>query len=137
MLVKIRNPEADSVLYYGITEVDGIPNFIKSEESFYEFQMKDDPDDKAGWEKVYAANVSDYQDYWDLYDTMADPEADHREDELVWKLLAYFVRCPWEEVDEMKKACIGKYVEDIDIPVCDMEQEYLDDLEEIDEDEEK
>ena len=135
--MKIRNPEEDSVLYYGLTEVEGIPVFIRSEESFYEFQMKDEPDDKAGWDKLNAATVSDYEDYWDLYDNMADPEAEHREDVIVWKLLAYFVRCPGEEVDGMKKACIGKFVEDIDIPVCDMEQEYLDDLEEIDEDDDE
>ena len=135
--MKIRNPEENSVLYYGITEVDGIPNFIKSEESFYDFQIKDDPDDEAGWQKVYDANVREYEDYWDIYDNLADPEAEHSEDVLIWKLLACFVRCPWEDVDGMKKACIGKFVEDIDIPVCDMEQEYLDDLEEIDEDDDE
>lgn len=135
--IKTRNPEENLVFHYGITEVDGIPNFMKSEESLYEFLIKDDTDDEAGWKKVYDANVDDYGDYCDIYDDLADPEAEHSEDARIWKLVAYFVRCPWEEVDEMKKNCIGKFVEDIDIPVCDREQDYLDDQEEIDEDEDE
>ena len=111
--MKLRNTEDNSVMYYGITEVDGIENYLKSAESLYDFQIADDTSDEEGWNKVYAANIMDYD-----------------EEDPIWKLLHFFVRASWEEVDKVKPQCIGKYLEDIEVPVCDEEQDYLDDQEE-------
>lgn len=104
--ITLRDTENNSVMYYGITEVDGIENYLKSGESFYETQIKDDFDDKDAWYKVYAAETLDYD-----------------EDDPIWKLLYYFVRADWEAVEEMKSKCIGKYLEDIEIPEYDEDDE--------------
>lgn len=104
--MKLRNTEDNSVMFYGITEVEGIENYLRSDESLYDFQIEDDVSDEAGWEKVYAANVQDYD-----------------EDDPIWKLLYFFVRADWDAVNEMKPKCIGKYLEDIDIPVWDEDDE--------------
>ena len=104
--MKLRNTEDDSVMFYGITEVDGIENYLKSNESLYDFQIEDDVSDEAGWEKVYAANVQDYD-----------------EDDPIWKLLYFFVRADWDAVEEMKPKCIGKFLEDIEIPCVPSDEE--------------
>ena len=104
--MKLRNTEDDSVMFYGITEVDGIENYLKSHESLYDFQIEDDVSDEAGWEKVYAANVQDYD-----------------EDDPIWKLLYFFVRADWGAVEEMKPKCIGKFLEDIEIPCVPSDEE--------------
>ena len=104
--MKLRNTEDDSVMFYGITEVEGIENYLKSDESLYDFQIEDDVSDEAGWEKVYAANIQDYD-----------------EDDPIWKLLYFFVRADWDAVDEMKPRCIGKYLEDIEIPAVPSDEE--------------
>lgn len=102
----LRNTEDNSIMYYGITEVDGIEVYLKSNESLYDFQIANDTSDKAGWDKVYAAETQDYD--------VNDPK---------WKLLHFFVRADWKAVDEMKPECIGKYLEDIDIPRLSEEEE--------------
>ncbi len=102
----LRDTGDNSVMYYGITEVEGIENYLRSDESFYETQIKDDFDDTEAWDKVYAANIQDYD-----------------EDDPIWKLLYFFVRADWDAVDEVKPKCIGKYLEDIEIPSVPEDEE--------------
>ncbi len=104
--MKLRDTEDNSVTFYGITEVEGIENYLRSEESLYDIQIADDSSDEEGWKKVYAADVQDYD-----------------EEDPIWKLLYYFVRADWDAVEEMKPKCIGKYLEDIEIPECDEEDD--------------
>lgn len=102
----LRDTGDNSVMYYGITEVEGIENYLKSEESLYDFQIKDDLDDTEGWDKVYAADVQDYD-----------------EEDPIWKLLYFFVQADWDTVEKVKPLCIGKYLEDIEIPEYDEDEE--------------
>ncbi len=104
--MKLRNTEDNSVMFYGITEVEGIENYLRSDESLYDFQIEDDVSDEAGWEKVYAANIQDYD-----------------EDDPIWKLLYFFVRADWDAVEEMKPKCIGKFLEDIEIPCVSSDED--------------
>ena len=104
--MKLRDTGDNSVMFYGITEVEGIENYLKSEESFYETQISDNFDDTDAWDKVYAAETQD-----------------HDEDDPIWKLLYFFVRADWDAVEEMKPKCIGKYLEDIEIPVLEDEDD--------------
>lgn len=104
--MQLRDTEDNSVMFYGITEVEGIENYLRSEESLYDIQIADDSSDEEGWKKVYAADVQDYD-----------------EEDPIWKLLYFFVRADWDAVEEMKPKCIGKYLEDIEIPECDEEDD--------------
>lgn len=124
--MKVRNTEDDSVIFYGITEVMGIHNFTKSEESLYDIQMSD-TDDEDAWKKVYDADVG-IESIYDLTSgDSSDPKA--AEEVSLWKLLMFFVRAGWDDVNQMKPKCIGKYLEEIEIPV------YEDDDEDEDEEE--
>ena len=101
--MQLRDTGDNSVMYYGITEVEGIENYLKSEESLYDTQISDNFDDTEAWDKVYAANLEDYD-----------------EEDPIWN---FFVRADWNAVDEMKPKCIGKYLEDIEIPEIDDEDD--------------
>ena len=102
--MKLRDTEDGSVMYYGITEVEGIENYLKSEESIYETQISDNFDDKEAWNKVYAADVKDYD-----------------EEDPIWRLLYFFVRADWDTVNKMRPKFIGKCLEDIEVPEYDEE----------------
>ena len=102
--MKLRNMEDNSVIFYGITEVDGVENFLKSEESFYDTQINDDFEDVEAWDKVYAAQTTDYD-----------------ENDPIWRLLDFFVEADWDAVEDMKPKCIGKFLDEIEIPKSDEE----------------
>lgn len=53
------------------------------------------------------------------------------------KLLIALVRCDMDETETLIEASAGKYADEIDIPLCDMEEEYLEEQEYEDENEEE
>lgn len=127
--VQLRDVEDNSVMFYGITEVEGISNYMISAESLYDIQIKDDTDDEAAWAKVEAAQIVDAECEDEQMNLQWEKNrAAYNEDDPVWKLLAYLVWADWDKVNEIKPKCIGKYIEDIEIPeVEDEDEEYLDD----------
>lgn len=128
--LQLRDTEEDAVSYYGITEVEGTVNLTESDQSLYDIEIEEDYDDKAAWEKVSNAEAGGYCDYHDFYEDIYNLDTFDEDNVLIWKLLAYFVRASWEEIDAMKAKCIGKALEEIEIPICDAEQDYLDEQEE-------
>ena len=90
--MQLRDTGDNSVMYYGITEVEGIENYLKSEESLYDTQISDNFDDTEAWDKVYAANIEDYD-----------------EEDPIWKLLYFFVRADWNAVVLDVREVMEKY----------------------------
>ena len=128
--MKLRNAEDDSVRYFEIVETEGIPTLLESDESLYDILIEENYEDEQTWSKVEEAQVGGYCGYSEFYDDAKDPETFDEEDVPLWKLLVFFTRAGWEEIDKMKSQFIGQYLEDIEVPVCDVEKEYLDDQEE-------
>ncbi len=126
----IRNTEDNSVSYHQIVETEGMPTLLEAEESLFDILIEEDFEDKQAWAKVEEAQAGGYCGYSEFYDDVKDLETFDEEDVPLWKLLVFFIRASWEEVEKMKPQFIGKYLEDIEVPVCDVEQEYLDDQEE-------
>ena len=127
--LRLINTEDNTVSYHSMTEVEGTLNFTESDISTYEIQIKEDYEDKEAWATVEAAYAGGYSDYDEFYEDLKTCDENHR---LIWKLLAYLVRSSWDEYDRMKFRCTGKYLNEIEIPVCDTEQEYLENHEEED-----
>ena len=105
--MRLRNMENNFVLFYGMTDVGGIPVCMESIESLYDILMANDHSDKASWDKVYAADLEGYYD----------------DNDPIWELLRYFLYADRDDVEEMKLECIGKYLEDIEIPKLDGDYE--------------
>ena len=126
----IRNTEDNSVSYHQIVETEGMPTLLEAEESLFDILIEEDFEDKQAWAKVEEAQIGGYCGYSEFYDDVKNQEAFDEEDAPLRKLLVFFTRASWEAIEKMKPQFIGKALEDIDVPVCDMEQEYLDDQEE-------
>lgn len=130
--LKLRNTKEDTVNYYQIVETDGIATLLESEESLYDILIEENDKDEGTWAKVEEAQVGGYDSYSEFYSDLKDPEVFPEEDVQMWKLLIYFTRANWEEIDKMKPQFTGKYLEDITVPICDVEEEYLEEEEEED-----
>ena len=129
--MKLRNAEDNSVSYHQIVETEGMPTLLESDESLYDILIEEDFEDKEAWAKVENAQAGGYCAYSEFYDDVKDLETFDEEDVPLWKLLVFFTRASWEEIDKMKPQFIGKALEEIEVPVCDVEKEYLDEDEEL------
>ncbi len=128
--LKLRNTEDNSVNYYAIVETESIPTLLESEESLYDLLIEEDYEDESKWAKVEEAQVGGYMAYGEFYESLKDPACYAEEDVPLWKSLIFFTRAGWDEVEEMKPKFIGKHLDEVEIPVCDAEEEYLEDYEE-------
>lgn len=123
--IRIRNTENDTVTWHSLAEVEGTLNFTETSVSTFDIQINENYDDEEAWQIVTDGEAGGYSDYYEFYDDLASQGCDP-EHSLIWKYLAFLVRAGWDETDKAKAEDTGKYLEDIEIPVCDAEQDYLD-----------
>ena len=127
--VSLKDLETGAITFHALTEISGTLNFTKSSRSTFDIQVKEDYEDKKSWSIVEDAFSGGYSDYDEFYESLKTCDEEHRQ---IWKLLACLVRASWDEIAEMKGIFTGKHLDEIEIPVCDAEQEYLDAREEED-----
>lgn len=125
--VCIRDLEKETAKYYSLTEVEGVPNFFETDESTYDRQIEE-VDDEEFWDMLSAHTAGDFSDYYGVYANQEEFELHDPEHLLVWKYLIYMVRADKDEIEQLKADSVGKCLGDFEIPVCDVEQEYLDDI---------
>lgn len=123
--VCIRDLEEETVKYYSLTEVEGIPNFFETDVSTYDQQIEE-VDDEEFWDMLSEHTASDFTDYVDVYANQEEMELHDPDHLLIWKYLIYMVRADEGGVEQLKAKSVGKCLGDFEIPVCDVEQEYLD-----------
>lgn len=123
----LKDTENGTISYHALTEVGGTLSFTNSSTSTFDIQVREDYEDKASWATVESSYAGGYSDYDEFYEDLTTCDEEHQ---LIWKLLAYLVRADWDEIAEMKANNTGKSLDEIEIPVCDAEQEYLDSLRE-------
>lgn len=125
--VCIRDLDEGIMKYYSLTEVEGIPNFIETDESTYDRQIEE-IDDEEFWNMLSAHCVEGVGDYWDIFDKQEELALRDPEHLLIWKYLIYMVRAGWDEIEQLKADSVGKCLGDFDIPISDLERDYLDDM---------
>lgn len=134
--VRVRDQESGKVSWHSLSEVEGVLNFTESDESLYEILMEEDFEDEETWLKVEAGDAGGFENCADFYSDMDENDHCDVDHLLLWKYLVCLVRLDWEETARLKERSIGKCLGDFEIPVCDAEQDYLDEKEEDPEDEE-
>lgn len=123
--IKLVDENGDE-FYLCLAEVDGIPNWFKTDRSTIDEQLSNDTED-------------------DLYDYLNDNYADAGEYEEVFedtdaelyqacRYLIYLVRCDRNQEEPFIRSTVGKYLDDMEIPMSDVEIEYREDMEEDSED---
>lgn len=127
--VRLRDMEKDLVEYHSLVEVEGCLEFFRTANSTYDCHIADDYDDEV-WDELMKDRVGGYCDYREFYQDLVEMKACDEERAMIWKFLAYLVRADWEEIEQIKAKSIGRCLGDFEIPVCDAEQDYLDDVEE-------
>lgn len=122
---RIRNTDNGIVTYHALAEVEGTLNFTETDESTYDIQIAENYDDEEAWEKVSGGEAGGYCSYDEFYEDLRAQEICDEDHVLIWRYLAYMVRADWDKIELMKANSIGKCLEEFDIPVCDVERDYI------------
>lgn len=123
--VKVKSDENEE-FYMSLAEVDGIPNFAKTAESTYDNQVNMDFDDEA-IEAFQKCQIDGIEDYYGIFD---DKDSEWYQ---LYRYLIYIVRADWKECEKFQKKTKGKWLDEIEIPASDIEEEYLEDYEDDEE----
>lgn len=114
----------NKISYYGLVEVGGTADFYESPESQYDIEINEEYSDD--YEFPAAEGFGDYNEFFEEYDDMMKEDKAHA---LLLKYLVSLVRLDWDDVETLKADSVGKTVGSFEIPVCDVEEEYLEGLE--------
>ena len=121
--IKLSDENGD-VYYINLTEVDGIPNWFKTDRS----TIDDEINEKS--EEVFEYLNDHYIDIGEYGDVFADPEAELYQ---ACRYLIYLVRCERGQEEPFIQSTVGKYLDEMEIPMSDAEEEYWEEMEEDEE----
>ena len=140
VVASLKVNDGKRVRWLSLAEVDGIPNMIVTDEDIYDTLITDDfSDEFVDFVNDHTVNEFDGIEIDDGYYTTYGCIRENPDNPAgpVMKLLIALVRCDMDETEALIEASTGKYADEIDIPLCDMEEEYLEEQECEDEDEEE
>ncbi len=119
-------------------EVEGMLNVFIMKEGIFDILLKDDYDGDYV-EKLEAetgheiAGVMLSGDYCDIVCELYDNEELTDSDKSFIRFVLAIMRCDWEQVRKLHSAAVGRNTDEFDIPLSDVEEEYLEDMEEDEE----
>ena len=117
---KVRTDNGDE-FYMSLAEVEGIPNFFKSPRSTYELQVEEEMDDEELEEfQSYFVETGDYAEIFE------DPDPEWFQ---LYRYLIYIVRADWDDCEKFQEETAGKWLDEIDVPASDLEEDYLEECE--------
>ena len=141
VITSIKYNDGAGSKWLSIAEYDGLPMTFVSERDIFDDLMKDDSEDDEFTEYLEEHQIWDldgmefgdeYSDVYEgIYADLENPAA---------QLLKYAIaltRCAEGEEKDLIDMASGKYVDELDIPISDVEEDYMEDLEELDDEEEE
>ncbi len=134
VVVGIKFKENGKSQWISFVEVDGIPNVYLSDKDIFDDLVKEDVEDTEFTDYINEHFIREFNgiafglDYSDLFNSVAE-DPDNEALPLIRYMVA-LVRCSLEEVDDLISMATGRYADELDIPISDVEEEYLEDLEE-------
>ena len=113
--IEVKSDDGE-IFYMSLAEVDGIPNFFKSEKPMFEMHLDSENDDVA----YFTEHFIDTGDYFDIYR--------YNDDEFfpIYRYLMYLVRSN-DNLDEFVENSTEKYLDEITVPKFDLDEEYDED----------
>ena len=130
VVVTVQFKEGSTVQWLSLVEFDGIPNVYLSDKDIYEDLMAEDFDDEKFTEYLHEHFIQDFNgikfedDYSTTFESIAD-DPKNPAIPLVRYLIA-LVRCDMDDVENLIQMASGKYADQLDIPVSDVEEEFMD-----------
>ena len=107
--------ESGEEFYLCLAEVDGIPNWFKTDRSTIDEQIEETSEEIFEYLNDHYIDIGEYVDVFD------DPEAELYQ---ACRYLIYLVRCERDQEEPFIQATVGKYLDEMEIPLSDEEEEY-------------
>ncbi len=136
VVATIKFKEDDKTNWLSLVEVEGIPNCILTDKDMHEKFVREDLFDDEFTEFINDHTISDFNgiflgEYTDIFCSIAD-DPENPAVPLIRYLVA-LARCDTESEKSLIEMAEGKYVDELDIPISDLEEDYLAELEEDEE----
>lgn len=122
--IKFNNEEESKWL--NIFEIEGIPSFNLSKDDIFDKLIKDDVSDKEYAKLLDNTFIDNFNgmplgEYEDMIEYMN--KKDQTQDTLLLRLIIALVRADNDDTKELIKKSKGKYLDQIDIPISDIEED--------------
>ena len=130
VVVAIKYRDGQESKWLNMVEVDGIPNVSLTDNDIYDDMIREDEDSIEFFEKHSIGDFNGIAIDYD-YSTTFESIAEDPKNPAV-PLIRYLItltRCDMDEVEGLIQMATGKYVDEIDIPVSDEEEMFLEDYE--------
>lgn len=112
--------EKGNIIYYTNDEFDGCPTFLKTDKSVLNLLFNNNPEDEEAIQKLLENSINTDFEYESLLSDKENPLF------LVYRYLAYLVRSDKDKTEQFIKDTSGKYIDEIIIPNCDIEEDMED-----------
>ena len=127
VMVKFREDGKKSPQWLNLVEADEFPNVYLTDEDIFDKLMEEDMEDTEFEEYLDEHYLEEFEgipvyDYADLFEGIAQ-EPDDPAVPLIRYMIA-LVRCAMEDVEPLIRMAQGRYADEVDIPVSDLEEEY-------------
>ena len=109
--------EKGNIIYYTNDEFDGCPTFLKTDKSVLDLLFNNNPEDEETIQKLLENSINTDFEYESLLSDKENPLF------LVYRYLAYLVRSEKDKTEQFINDTSGKYIDEITIPKCDIEDE--------------
>ncbi len=134
-VVTIKFKDNNQTKWLNLVEVEGIPNCFLTDEDIHEKLLSEDSDDKftdyLDQHSVGDFNGITFGEYTDIYYSISqNPE--NPAIPLIRYLLT-LARCDAADEAGLIEMAVDKYTDELEIPLSDIEEDYLDNLEEEEE----
>lgn len=112
--------EKGNIIYYTNDEFDSCPTFLKTDKSVLDMLFNNNPEDEEKIQDLLDNSINTDFEYESLLSDKENPLF------LVYRYLAYLVRSEKDKTEQFIKNTIGKYIDEITIPKCDIEEDMED-----------
>jgi len=108
----------------------GIPNIYRTPTSTIDDQINESIFDDGPRQEFFNSCLLDTGEYWEMLQDKDNELYD------AFCYLTYIVRSSWEDVEAFIASTIGEYLDEIDIPMTEIEEEFFEEYEDEDDEEE-
>ena len=133
VVVTIKYNDGTGSKWLSLVEVMGIPNSFLFDEDVHDKLVEENLDDDAFTNYMHEHEIIEFEGITlnDEYAGILESFVDDPNNPAVplMRYLVALVRCDMDDVEGIIGMAAGKYADELDIPISDLEEDYLADLE--------
>ena len=113
-----------------MVEFDGIPNCFVMDEDVFDKLIEEDNETIRRTASIVIGEFDGVSLGCGEYDFASLEENEENPAASMVRYIIALVRCGMDEVDALVALAKGKYIDEVEVPLSDLEEEYLEDVEE-------